>query len=160
MRGRRGNDFKSAAFPQFAKSGKQIEFAFIDKEAPGFAKDFEIKVRELAELRVIAVPFSFTRREINQKIEMPYVTLAKQLVPQHCAERRRERHGKLKRHMLIDQAPHHAHQRHITLRYCFEEPVLFQKMFIFRVANERQVRVKNEREVSRHGATLNVSFRA
>ena len=49
MRCGRGNDFKSTAFPQFAKSGNQIAFAFIDKEAPGFAKDFEIKVRELAE---------------------------------------------------------------------------------------------------------------
>src|ERR1700730_1684788 len=77
---------------------------------------------------------------------MPYVTLAKQLVLQHCAERRRERHGKLKRHMLIDQALHHAHQWDITLRYCFEEPVFFQKMFVLGMANERQMRAKNERE--------------
>jgi hypothetical protein len=65
MRGRRRNDFKSAAFPQFAKSGKQIAFAFIDKETPGFAKDFEIKVRELAHRRVIAISFPFTRGEID-----------------------------------------------------------------------------------------------
>ena len=65
MCGRRGNDFKSAAFPQFAKSGKQIAFAFIDKEAPGFAKDFEIKVRELAQRRMIAVPFPFACSEID-----------------------------------------------------------------------------------------------
>ena len=62
MRGRRGDDFKPAAFPQFAKSGKQIAFAFIDKETPGFAKYFEIKVCEVAELWVIAIPFSFTRQ--------------------------------------------------------------------------------------------------
>src|SRR4029077_6131283 len=77
---------------------------------------------------------------------MPYVTLAKQLVPQHRAERRRERHGKLKRHMLIDQALHHAHQRHITLRYCFEEPIFFQKMLVLGMANEWKVCVKNESE--------------
>src|SRR4029077_18095072 len=77
---------------------------------------------------------------------MPYVKLAKQLVPQHRAERRRERHGKLEWHMLIDQALHHAHQRHITLRYCFEEPVFFQKMLVLGMANERQGCVKNESE--------------
>ena len=64
-------------------------FVFIDKEAPGSSKDFEIKVCELAELWVIAIPFSFTRSEIDQQIEMPHVALTKQLVLQHCAERGR-----------------------------------------------------------------------
>src|SRR4029079_583870 len=73
MRGGGGDDFKSAAFPQFTKRGKQIAFVFIDKEAPGSSKDFEIKVCELAELWVIAIPFSFTRSEIDQQIEMPHV---------------------------------------------------------------------------------------
>src|SRR6266487_7118149 len=79
---------------------------------------------------------------------MPHVTLAKQLVLQHCAERRCERHGKLKRHMLIDQALHDAHQRDITLRYCFEEPVFFQKMLVLRMANEWKVCVKNYSEIT------------
>ncbi len=81
---------------------------------------------------------------------MPHVTLAKELILQHRAERRRERHGKLKRHMIIDQALHHAHQRDITFRYCFEEPVFFQKMLVLGMANERQMRVKNERERTGH----------
>ena len=89
MRGCRCDDFKHAGFPQFAKRGKQIAFVFIDKEAAGFAKDFEIKVCELAELWLIAIPFLFTLGEIDQQIEMLHVTLAKQLVLQHCAERRR-----------------------------------------------------------------------
>src|SRR5258705_7925946 len=154
MRGCRGDDFKRAAFPQFAKRGKQIAFVFIDKETPGFAKYFEIKFCEVAELWVIAVPFLFTVSEIDQEVEMPHVAFAKQFVLQHCAERRRDRHGQLERHTLIDQALHHAQQWDVTLGHRLEEPVFFEKMLMFRMTNERKMRVKNERQVSRHRATL------
>src|ERR1700756_4505880 len=153
MSGCRGDDFKRAGFPQFAKTGKQVAFAFIDKEAPGFAKYFEIKVCELAQLWVIAIPFLFTRSEIDQEVEMPHVTLAKQLVLQHCAERRRDRHGQLERHTLIDQALHHPQQWDVTLSHRLEEPLFFEEMLMFRMTNERKMRMKNERQVSRHRAT-------
>src|SRR4029450_13088064 len=109
MRSGGGDYFKSTAFAQFAKRAKQIAFAFIDKEALGFAKDFRIKICELANLRAIAVPFSFTRSEIDQQIEMLHVTLAQKPILKHRAEGRRDRHGELERHTLIDQALHHAH---------------------------------------------------
>ena len=114
----------------------------------------EKKISELAQLRIIAVSLLFACGEIDQKIEMPHVALAKQLVLQHRAERRRDRHGKLNRHMIVYQALHHAQQRDITLRYCFEQPIFLQKMLMFGMANERQMRMKNKREVSRHRATL------
>src|ERR1043166_3442922 len=77
---------------------------------------------------------------------MPHVTLAKQLVLQHGAECRGKRHGKLERHTLVHQALHHAHQWDVTLGYRFEEPVFFQEMLMFWMANERKMRVKNQRE--------------
>src|SRR5262249_1301117 len=146
MRGGGRNDFKAAALSQFAKAGKQIALVFIDKKAPAFAKHFEIKVRELAELRMFAVSLLFARGEIDQQIEVPHVTLTQEPILKHCAKRRRDRRGQLERHTLIDQAVHHAHQRDITLRYCLEEPVFFKKMLMFRMTNERQVRVKYERD--------------
>jgi len=48
--------------------------------------------------------------------------------------------------MIVYQALHHAQQRDITLRYCFEQPIFLQKMLMFGMANERQVRMKNKRE--------------
>ena len=85
---------------------------------------------------------------------MPHVPLGKQLVLQHYAERRSDRHGQLKRHMFIDQALHHAQQWDVTLGHRLEEPVFFEEMLMFRVTNEWKMRVENEREVSRHRATL------
>src|SRR4029077_17451598 len=115
---------------------------------------FEIKVCEVAEPWVIAIPFLFTVSEIDQEVEMPHVALAKQLVLQHCAERRRDRHGQLERHTLIDQALHHAEQWDVTLGHRLEEPVFFEGVVMFRMTNERTLRVKNQRQVSRHRATL------
>src|ERR1043165_2837907 len=91
---------------------------------------------------------------------MPHVALTKQLVLQHCAERRRDRHGQLEAHTFIDQALHHAQQWDVTLSHRFEEPVFFEEMLMFRMTNEWKMRVENEREVSRHRKTFNVSFRA
>jgi hypothetical protein len=91
---------------------------------------------------------------------MAHVALAQQLVPHHCAERRRDRHRQLERHMLIDQAPHHAQQWDVTLGHCLEEPVFFEEMLVFRMTNKWKMRVKNERERTVHRKTFSVSFRA
>src|SRR6266496_4099648 len=77
---------------------------------------------------------------------MPHIALTKQLILQHRAERRRDRDGKLKRHMLINQALHHAHQWDVALGHRLEEPVLFEEMLMFRMTNEWKMRVKNERK--------------
>ena len=154
------NDFKGATGSQFAKRGKQIAFASIHKEALGFAKDFRIKVCQLMKPRMFAVSLSFARGEIDQKIEMPHIALTKQLILQHRAERRRDRDGKLKRHKLINQALHHAHQWDVTLGHRLEEPVFFEEMLMFGMTNEWKMRVKNERKRTGHRGTFNVSFRA
>ena len=77
MRGCRGNDFQATVLLQFAKSGKQIAFAFINKEAAGLVKTFEIELRELTQCRMFTAPLSFARSEINQSVQMPDVTLTK-----------------------------------------------------------------------------------
>src|SRR6266487_495112 len=77
---------------------------------------------------------------------MPYVTFAKQLVPQHCADGWRDGHGELERYAVVHQTLHHAQQRNVSLRYRFEEPIFFQKMLVLRMANEWKMRVKNKRE--------------
>src|SRR5262249_9599045 len=65
MRRGGGNDLQPACFQQFPKRGEQIAFVFLGKEAPGFAKDLRIKIRELSQPRVIAIPLCFARSEID-----------------------------------------------------------------------------------------------
>src|SRR5206468_10376440 len=141
MRSGGSNDFKGATCSQFTKRGKQIAFPSIEKEALGLAKDFRIKVRQLMKPRMFVISFSFARGEIDQKIEMPHIALTKQLILQHRAERRRDRDGKLKRHVLINQALHHAHQWDVTLGHRLEAPVFFEEMLMFRMTNKWKMRV-------------------
>jgi len=47
---------------QFAKDGEQITFPFIDKDTAGLREQVEIKVGELAKLRMFAVPLLLTPR--------------------------------------------------------------------------------------------------
>ena len=76
MRGGAANDFKGARFPQLAKSGEQIAFPLLDKETLSIGKQVEIKLGQLSQFGIIAIPFSFAFCQIDQKIEMTHVALA------------------------------------------------------------------------------------
>ena len=62
--------------------------------------------------------------------------------------------------MVVHQALHHAQQWNVTFGHRLEEPVFFEEMLMFGMTHERKMRVKNERQVSRHRKTFSVSFRA
>jgi hypothetical protein len=85
---------------------------------------------------------------VNQPIEVPNVTLPQELILQHRAECGRDRHGQLERHLVADQPLHHFEQRDVAFGDRLEEPVFLEKLVVLRMPNERQVRVKNEREVT------------
>jgi hypothetical protein len=141
------DNFEHAPFAQLPKRGQQIEFPFIDKKASGGGKELKIKLRELRELRLVLVPLSLARRKIDEKIEVAKITFAEQLVLQHRAERWRERHRELERHVVVHEPLHHLQQRDVSLGDRFEEPVFFEKMLVLRMPDEWQVRVKNKREM-------------
>ena len=65
MRGCAGDDFECARVSHFAKDREQIAFPFIDKDTTALREQLEIKVCELAKLRMIAIPLLFALREID-----------------------------------------------------------------------------------------------
>ena len=74
---------------------------------------------------------------------MAHVAAAQQLVLQHRAERRRDRHRQLERHAIAQQPLHHRDERDVGFGDRFEEPVFLEELVVLRMAHERQVRVKN-----------------
>ena len=58
------------------------------------------------------------------------------------------RHRELERHSITNQPLHHGNQRQISFGNGLEKPVFLEKLFMLRVANEWQVRVKNERKAA------------
>ncbi len=99
---------------------------------------------------MIAVSLSLAVGEIKQKIDMSHVTLSQKLILEHCAKRRRERHGEPEGDTFVHQSLHHAQQRNVSLGDRLEEPILLEKMLVFRMPNEWQMSVENERERTSH----------
>src|SRR5438093_10677092 len=79
-----------------------------------------------------------------------YNALQQDIVLQHHTHVRSERHSEYERSVDINQPSHHLQDRDVSFGDRLEQPVFFQKMFMFRMPNERQVGVKNEREVTSH----------
>src|SRR5262249_51927486 len=154
-----GDDFEHPALSQLSKRREQVAFPFVDKEAAARTKEFKVKLRKRRQLGLILISFSLTRGQIDQEIEMPDVTLAQKFVQQHRAERWREGHGKLERNVVVHQPLHHLQERDVSLGDRLEKPVFLEEMFVLWVANERQVRVKNEGELARHCRFQVANFR-
>src|SRR5205085_2349457 len=78
---------------------------------------------------------------------MSDVALTQKFVLQHRAQRWRERHRELERNVVVHQSLHHLQQRNVSFGDRLEEPVFLEKMFVLRMPDERQMGVKNEREM-------------
>src|ERR1700736_99269 len=92
---------------------------------------------------------------------MLHVALTQQLVLEHRAKRRRERHGELEWDAVVHQPLHHAQQRDVGLGDGLEKPIFLEKPFVLRMPNERQMRVENDRErTGGHFRIFTLSFRA
>src|SRR5204862_2564091 len=96
------------------------------------------------------VPNALAFCQRDRSILIADVTLQQQLVLQHRAERRRDRHGQLERNFVAQQPLHHPEERDVAFGYRLEEPVFLEKFVMLRMPDKWQVRVKNEREVTDH----------
>ena len=50
--------------------------------------------------------------------------------------------------LCADEPLHHPKQREVAFRYRLEKPVFLEKLVMLRMPDERQVRVKDKREVT------------
>jgi len=79
------------------------------------------------------------------------VTLLQHRVQQHGAQGWREADGQAALHAIVLPAFHDLDERKVGLGDGFEEPVLLQEFFVFRMADERQMRVQYQGEMALHG---------
>src|SRR3954468_8316820 len=141
------NDLEAARVPHLPKDPDQVALP-VRKATLAFRKICVIELRESAKAFVAAVPFDFTRGQIDQMLEMPRVAISEELISQHRAKCRRHRHGELEGHLITEEPLHHGEERDITFRDRLEEPVLLKKLAVLRMPDEREMRVKKEREVA------------
>ena len=86
--------------------------------------------------------------KFEQIFEMARVSLLKQRVGEHLAERRRDVHGEARRGSAFVKILEDEDEGQINFRDSFVEPVFFEKFGVLRMAHEGQVRVEDETEES------------
>jgi hypothetical protein len=72
----------------------------------GLPRKLRVKARQFGELCVVPVAFGFLLSQPDQSLKVPGVTLLEQLVAEHRAECRGERHRQLESDVLLDEASH------------------------------------------------------
>jgi hypothetical protein len=78
------------------------------------------------------------------------VAFLQQRIAQHRAQRRRQRHRQARVHAVALPAVHHLQERQVGFGDGFEQPAFLQKLFVLRMAHERQVRVEDDGKVAGH----------
>ena len=126
--------------------------------APGVAQRLEtivVHVREPVGSAARAGPVDLLLGELDQLVEVLGVALLQQVVGQHRDQRRRQRHRAAVGDVVGDQPLEHLQQGQVRPGDRLVQPLLLHHRRIFRVTDERQVGVQDEREISgRHGGLL------
>ena len=80
----------------------------------------------------------------DEAVQVKFVTPPKQFVLQHRAERRRERKRQPRVNAVAPPVFQKLDERDVGFGDGLEKPAFFQKLFMFRMAHERQVCVQDE----------------
>ncbi len=144
MRRAAGDDFEVSRILQITEPFDDIAFVLSIKDFAAFIEMTPVHQRRRVEVRrLFPRPLNFLIGQFTELLDVPDITLLKQLVAQHLAQRRRHRHRQPKLHPFISQVVECHEQRDICLADRFIEPVFFEKVGIFGMAHKRQVRVEH-----------------
>ena len=86
--------------------------------------------------------------EFGELCEVLNVAFLEERIGEHFAQGRREAHGQTESNAVVGEASHHAKQRNIGLGHGFVEPILFEEIWVFWVANKGKMRMQDDAEVA------------
>ena len=149
MRGCGGDDFQFSKILEATKLRDEITTELLIKRT----RSGEARVIHLGQLLKLRLPMGATDFFVGKRdefVEMLRVTGLQQRITQHRAERGRQRHGDARFHVIALPAIHHLNQRQIGFGDGLEQPAFFQKLFVFRMPDVRQMRVEDDGKVAGH----------
>ncbi len=147
------DDLQLARILEFAERREQVLIVLIDEDVAAIFQAVEIEPGEFVELVIALGAVDFLVRELDRFIDTLDVAVLQQLIAQHSRERRRDRHGEAEIAAILQQPIHHVDERDIGFRNRLVKPILLEEFLVLGVTDEREMRVKNESEVTlwRHG---------
>ncbi len=152
-----GDDFEFARVLELAEGVEQIAMVLVVEDIAAVFQPVQIEPGEFVVLLVALGAVDFLVGQFDPLVHAPHITLLQKLVAQHRGQRRRDRHGEPEIATVVDQPVHHVDQRNVGLRDRFVEPIFFEEFVVLGVPDEREMRVKNESEITlgRHGVINN-----
>ena len=96
------------------------------------------------EFRLAAGPFDLVFGELDEFAYMAGVWFLEVRIHEHGNEGRRKAQGNAEIRTVLHQAVKETDERNVCLGNCLEEPVLFEKLLMFRVAHKGQVAVQDQ----------------
>jgi hypothetical protein len=148
--GSAGNDFELGVVLEFAEGGDEVMVA----GGPGVVEvgeALEVIGGEVMEVRVPSGAVGFFFGEVDEFIEVYMVALLEERIEEHGAESGGESEGERGADLIAEPALEDVDEGEVGFGDGLEQPAFFEETFVFRVANEREVRVEHQGEVARHG---------
>src|SRR5688572_31986263 len=143
------DDLEHVFVLQLTKGIDQVSPVTIVPQMKRHRKVFDVHLRCLVKLlRLFSRAMLFFLSQFKEVFEVLRIAFLEKRISKHFAKRRRDVHGDPGRCPGFVQMLKNEDKRKVNLRYCFVEPVLFEKLRILRVPDKRQMGVKNETEVS------------
>lgn len=140
---RAGNYLDSARVLKFSKSAKQIAAIAILEQITREGEMREVHLRSLVHHLVFARAAHFLFAKLDEFRYVTQVSLLKQIIGQHFAQRRSQSQCDARSDAVRSQTVEDVKQRDVSFAYGFEEPFFFEEFGIFRVTHKGQVRMKN-----------------
>ena len=148
MRGGAGHDFELAGLKEAPKAVEEVVAVLIDEHLAGAREAVVIHLGQRMKLRRPAGAFQFLVGEGDEVVEMADVAILQQRIGEHGGQRRRDGHGETPVHAVAFKTVEHLQQGDVRFGNGFVEPILFEEILVFGMANERQMGVQDQGKVA------------
>ena len=148
VRGPAGDDLQLAGLEEAAKAVEHVVVVLLDEHVAGPLETVVVHVGQVMEFRLPAGAVDFLGGQGDQVVDVADVAVLQQRIAEHGRQRRRDRHGQPPVGPVAFQAVHHFQQRNVRFRDGLVEPVFFEEIVVFRMADKGQMSMKNQAQVS------------
>ena len=148
MGGAASEDLEVTRLREPAKRLCHVLAVLLHEAAPQTREQVAVELHHRMEIGVARGAPALARERLEPLVEIAHIAVLQQRIGHHRKQRRCERQGDAKVHAVARQALEDIEQRKVGFGQGLEEPVLFEEVFVLRVAHEREVCVQYEREVA------------
>src|SRR5215469_6872253 len=148
---RAGQDFNPVGSLKLPETLDEVSLVPIYEGVPNPNESLMVHPCQASEFRLQARASSLPLRQFDQALDLSEVPRLEQRVLKHADQGRGQSKGQPEVDSILDQPVQHKEQRNVNLCDCLVQPTLFKRVFMLGMADEWQVTVEHQRQVSFYG---------